>query len=42
MAGVKLLQLTKHYSRGGEIIRALDGVTLDIDGGEFVAVVGRS
>ena len=42
MAGVKLLQLTKHYSRGGEIIRALDGVTLDIDRGEFVAVVGRS
>jgi len=42
VAGVKLLQLTKHYSRGGEIIRALDGVTLDIDKGEFVAVVGRS
>jgi putative ABC transport system ATP-binding protein len=42
VAGVKLLQLTKHYKRGGEIIRALDGVTLDIDKGEFVAVVGRS
>ena len=42
MAGVKLVQLTKHYKRGEEIIRALDGVTLDIDQGEFVAVVGRS
>jgi putative ABC transport system ATP-binding protein len=42
VAGVRLVQLTKHYKRGGEIIRALDGVTLDIDKGEFVAVVGRS
>jgi len=42
MAGIQLEQLTKHYKRGGEVIRALDGVTLDIAGGEFVAVVGRS
>ena len=42
MAGVRLLQLTKNYKRGSEIIRALDGVTLDIDKGDFVAVVGRS
>jgi ABC-type lipoprotein export system ATPase subunit len=42
MANVKLEDLRKHYKRGSEIIRALDGVTLDIDKGEFVAVVGRS
>jgi putative ABC transport system ATP-binding protein len=42
MAGVKLTGLTKHYRRGSEIIKALDGVTLNIDTGEFVAVVGRS
>jgi putative ABC transport system ATP-binding protein len=24
------------------VIRALDGVTLDIDKGEFIAVIGRS
>jgi len=42
MADVRLVQLTKHYKRGGEVIRALDGVTLDIEKGEFVAVVGRS
>src|SRR3979411_2236430 len=42
MADVKLVGLTKHYKRGGEITRALDGVTLDIEKGEFVAVVGRS
>ncbi len=42
MANVRLDNLRKHYKRGSEIIRALDGVTLDIDKGEFVAVVGRS
>jgi putative ABC transport system ATP-binding protein len=42
MANIKLDELTKHYKRGSEIIRALDGVSLDIDKGEFVAVIGRS
>lgn len=42
MPGVQLVGLTKNYKRGQEIIRALDGVTLDIAPGEFVAVVGRS
>jgi putative ABC transport system ATP-binding protein len=42
MADVRLVELTKHYRRGGEVIRALDGVSLDIEKGEFVAVVGRS
>jgi ABC-type lipoprotein export system ATPase subunit len=42
VANIKLEQLTKYYKRGSEIIRALDGVTLDIDKGEFVAVIGRS
>src|SRR5437868_14598857 len=42
MAGVELFDLTKNYKRGSEVIRALDGVTLDIEPGEFIAVVGRS
>ncbi len=42
MANVKLQELSKHYKRGSEVIRALDGVTINIDKGEFVAVVGRS
>jgi putative ABC transport system ATP-binding protein len=42
VAAIQLEELRKHYKRGSEIIRALDGVTLDIDKGEFVAVVGRS
>src|SRR5438067_12044032 len=42
MAGVEIVDLTKNYKRGSEVIRALDGVTLNIEAGEFVAVVGRS
>jgi putative ABC transport system ATP-binding protein len=42
VAAIRLEELRKHYKRGSEVIRALDGVTLDIEKGEFVAVVGRS
>ncbi|HVS50199.1 MAG TPA: ABC transporter ATP-binding protein [Candidatus Dormibacteraeota bacterium] len=42
MANVRLVNLTKQYKRGAEVIHALDDVTLDIEKGEFVAVVGRS
>jgi ABC-type lipoprotein export system ATPase subunit len=42
VAAIRLEELCKYYKRGSEIIRALDGVTLDIEKGEFVAVVGRS
>jgi len=42
MANLQLENLTKYYRVGKNEIRALDGVTLDIGDGEFVAVVGRS
>lgn len=42
MAAIELTDLTKHYKQGKNIVRALDGVTLSIESGEFVAVVGRS
>ncbi len=42
MAHIELVELTKHYRQGANVVRALDGVTLSIDAGEFVAVVGRS
>jgi len=42
MAGIELIDLTKHYRQGTNVVRALDGVTLTIGAGEFVSVVGRS
>jgi ABC-type lipoprotein export system ATPase subunit len=42
MAAVELTDLTKHYKQGKNIVKALDGVSLTIQSGEFVAVVGRS
>ena len=40
---IEINRLTKHYQQGrNEVVRALDGVTLSIEQGEFVAVVGRS
>jgi putative ABC transport system ATP-binding protein len=42
VAHLQLENLTKYYRVGKNEIRALDGVTLDIGDGEFVAVVGRS
>jgi putative ABC transport system ATP-binding protein len=35
-------QLCRHYSMGETLIRAVDGVTLEIRAGEFVALLGSS
>ncbi|MEM8873264.1 MAG: ABC transporter ATP-binding protein [Planctomycetota bacterium] len=37
-----LRDITKHYKVGGELIRALDGVSLDIQTNEYVALMGSS
>jgi len=42
MAHIELVELAKHYRQGRNVVRALDGVTLQIGRGEFVSVVGRS
>lgn len=42
MALLELRNITKVYELGGEEIRALDGVSLDIDGGEFISIIGPS
>ena len=42
MSNIELNELTKHYRQGKNVVRALDGVSLRIDAGEFVSVVGRS
>jgi len=34
--------LKRHYDRGSETVRALDGIDLDISSGEMVAIVGPS
>lgn len=39
---VELRDVRKIYHLGGEEIRALDGVSLDIDGGEFISIIGPS
>jgi len=42
MASIELVDLTKHYRQGKTVVRALDGVSMEIGAGEFVSVVGRS
>jgi ABC-type lipoprotein export system ATPase subunit len=42
MTDFELIDVAKHYRQGSNVVRALDGVSLRIEGGEFAAVVGRS
>jgi len=42
MALVELRDVTKRYHKGDETITPLDSVTLDIDEGEFVSLMGSS
>lgn len=42
MATLQLRDVVKHYHGGGEIVRAVDGVTLTVQAGEFVALYGPS
>jgi len=42
MALVKIRNVIKHYHKGGETIKPLDGVSLDIEQGEFVSLMGSS
>jgi putative ABC transport system ATP-binding protein len=42
MALIEIRDLRKVYPMGGEEVRALDGVDLDLERGEYVAVMGAS
>ena len=42
MALIELRNVSKIYHLGGEEIRALDDVTLDIEMGEFISIIGPS
>src|SRR5512145_1357093 len=39
---LELTDIHKHYQNGNTVVRALDGVSLTIHPGEFVAVMGQS
>lgn len=42
MALIEIKNLTKHYHKGGQTIKPLDGVSLDIEQGEFISLMGAS
>jgi len=42
MSLVELRTVSKIYRLGEEEIRALDDVTLDIEEGEFISIIGHS
>lgn len=39
---IRIRGITRHYDMGVEVIRALDGVDLDVAHGEYIAVMGSS
>lgn len=42
MSILKTIELKKYYGENENLVKALDGVSIEIDEGEFVAVVGSS
>jgi ABC-type lipoprotein export system ATPase subunit len=42
MASIELHDLTKHYKQGATVVKAVDGISLTIEAGEFASMVGRS
>lgn len=42
MVILKANDLRKHYGKGENIVRALDGINLEVNEGEFLAIVGTS
>jgi putative ABC transport system ATP-binding protein len=39
---MELLEVTKHYPQGRRIVKALNGVSLRVEAGEFVSIMGPS
>jgi putative ABC transport system ATP-binding protein len=42
VSALELREVVKHYRSGAETVRAVDGVTLRVEGGEFIALYGPS
>jgi ABC-type lipoprotein export system ATPase subunit len=42
MASIELHELTKHYKQGATTVKAVDGISLSVEAGEFISIVGRS
>src|SRR2546425_7965089 len=42
MASIEIHDLTKYYKQGATTVKAVDGINLEIEAGEFVSMVGRS
>ncbi len=42
MSGLELREVAKHYRSGSELVRAVDGVSLTLSGGELVGLYGPS
>ncbi|MDR9381865.1 MAG: ABC transporter ATP-binding protein [Natronomonas sp.] len=42
MAAIELIDVTRRYDGGGETVVALDSVSMSVDHGEFVAIMGPS
>ena len=39
---IQMRDIVKRYTLGGETIRALDGVSMDINDGEYLSIIGPS
>ena len=39
---IKLQGMSKHYGKGESLVKALDGIDLEVSKGEFLAVMGAS
>ena len=39
---IRALDVKRHYTQGDEIIKALDGVSLDVYRGEYLSIMGPS
>jgi putative ABC transport system ATP-binding protein len=42
MANIELMDLARHYRQGRNVVHAVDGISLQVEAGEFVSIVGRS